>query len=182
LEKEVSALRAEVRQALNGLETCETPAAIPAEELSSLKEELAALAQLRTEDTERIQSAITALERKLNESDDSLAGLPGNLESLKAQIESLDEKIQPLSARVDKASKTADEVPQTVEDVQRDLVLLQDQARQIQERLQTMEERLEILAVEPTSEPQTPLHSDMHAIRENLDEIRRFMATVAQKI
>jgi len=42
--------------------------------------------------------------------------------------------------------------------------------------LETMESRIESLALQVSKDAKPPLHADMHAIRENLDEIRRFIA------
>jgi len=82
IEKEVSALRAEVRQALNGFESGQPSSEHESTELEALKTDVAELARLRMEEDERTQTALSGLEIKINDSTRAGAGIPERIEAL----------------------------------------------------------------------------------------------------
>ena len=75
MEKEVSALRAEVRQALNGFEEGRSSPENGSMELEKLKAEIVELARIRKEEEERIQTALSGLESKINDSARTSSGI-----------------------------------------------------------------------------------------------------------
>jgi chromosome segregation ATPase len=179
IEKEVSALRAEVRQALNGFESGVASTKHDSSELEAVKAELAQIARLRMEGEERTQSALSGLESKISESSRAGAGILERIEALANYIRRIEQQLQPLSNSVEEALRTSEGLPTTIEDVQRDLTSVREDYQQVHDRLEVLENRIEGVALQISKDPQPPLHADMHAIRENLDEIRRFIANKA---
>ena len=49
-------------------------------------------------------------------------------------------------------------------------------------KLEALAARASELATQPPAEPAPPLETDVHAIRENLEDIRRFMSALSQKL
>jgi len=129
LEKEVTALRAEVRQALTRVESLSAAASSP---------------RAQSGDGEKVRATLSALEAKLNQGMEALSGLP--------------EKVQMLAGQIPQVEKRA------------------------KERLDNIETMVEAFISRPRQDPDPPPPDDMHTIRENLDEIRRFMHTLSRKL
>ncbi len=60
--------------------------------------------------------------------------------------------------------------------------LLAEKLHGLGAQAESIEDRLATLLAQPPPEPAPPLEADVHAIRENLDQIRHFMSTLAQKL
>ncbi len=189
LEKEVLALRAEVRRAYQRVENLETtglqikqPLGLdPLKEISSLREELATAGRIRAAEHDRIQSEVGALQGKVSETLQTLTALPEKLESFSSQIRRLDQQYQPLTAGLAAVTGAIDGTPQMIADLSRDLTTLQEGFTQLQVRVQAMQEGL-VPQAPSLADPGLPGKTDMTMIRDNLDEIRRFMTTLSQKI
>jgi chromosome segregation ATPase len=190
LEKEVLALRAEVRRAYQRVENLEatglqvkrpSSGPDPLKEISSLREELANAGKIRAAEHDRIQSEVGALQGRVNETLQTLTALPGKLESFCSQIRHLDQQYQPLKEGLAAVSGAIDGTPQKIADLTLDLTTLREGFSQLQERVQAMQEGLDSRASSPAG-PGVPGQTDMTLIRDNLDEIRRFIITLSQKI
>jgi len=190
IDKEVSALKAEVRKAYERMDLLEAQApqatmlleAAPLKDLASLREEVAAAGRLHAEERLQMRSALSALEVKVDDSLQTLGKLPANLESLSSQVRHMDQKYQPLSQNLERMSNAANEVPQRLADIGSDVAALRAEFLQTRSQMKALEEKLHRLAVGPQPGSNTPAQGDMHTIRENLDEIRRFMAALSHKL
>lgn len=189
LEKEVFALKAEVRKAYERMESLEAqapPGTEPSEaaalsEISSLREEVVALGRLRTEEQEQMQSELGALEAKVNESFQILTKLPEKLESFSSQILRLEPQCQPLNQTPDEVSGAGSVVPQKITDLGRQATELREALLKARSQMQALQAQFDDFAAHPPLRGSAPAQVDMFAIRENLDEIRRFMTTLSRK-
>jgi len=190
LEKEVFALKAEVRKAYERMESLESqapPATEPSKtaalsEISSLREEVVALGRLRAEEQEQMQSELGALEAKVDESFEILTKLPEKLESFSSQILRLDQQYQPLSETLETVSSAASGAPQEIADLGRQATELRDELLQARSQMQALQAQFDNFAARPPLRASAPAQVDVCAIRENLDEIRRFMTTLSRKL
>jgi chromosome segregation ATPase len=181
MEKEVSALRAEVRQALNGFEEGGSSPEHGSTELEKLKAEIVEFAQIQKEEKERIQTALSGLESKIKDSSRTGTRIPERIESLATYIRRIEQQYQSLTSRVEEALQSSEGTTAKIEKRQRDIHALKQDNHQFNERLAALESRTEDLILQVSKGAQPPLHADMHAIRENLDEIRNFISNIASK-
>jgi chromosome segregation ATPase len=179
LDKEVSALRAEVRQAIARTEMLQAPHAPQALEVEPLKEQLAELHKVRTDESEKLRSALGALESKLNESILSLAWLPDRVQSLAGQIQRVEQRYQRQTDESD--PKMGDGMAAKAADLDNSISVLRQESLQLQARLQSVEAKIENVKEPSRGECGDLSNADMQAIRENLEEIRRFMTVLQQK-
>jgi chromosome segregation ATPase len=190
LEKEVFALRAEVRKAYERMELLEVPVAPAApagefarvKEVLTLKEELTAVSKSRSEDRERILSDLQALESRVGDRLQPLIKLPEKLESFSSQIRKIDQQYQPLSKTLEIVCNATNGAPQKIADLGKDFAALREEFLQTQSQMQALQEKLDGLETFAPQGDAAPTHGDMQAIRQNLDEIRRFMSTLSKKL
>lgn len=187
LEKEVSALKAEVRSAYERMESLERAAptadAAPTagEDLGELKKSLAAAIENRAEDHQWMESELAAMGAIVKECVDALEHLPQGIGSWADQIHRLDKLYQPLLPTLDKISREAYETSQKVVDLGKDNAAFQEALQHSRNRIQSLEDKLQSAhPVPPPGEPDEPV--EMHSIRQNLDEIRSFMAALSRKL
>lgn len=189
LEKEVLALKAEVRKAYERMESLEAqvppltePSEVPASgEISALKEEVAALGRLRAEEQQQMQSGLGALEAKVNESFQILTKLPEKLESFSSQVLQMEQQRQCLNLTPEKVSDAGSEAAQEITDLGRQAAELREALLQARSQMQALQAQFDNFAMHPPLRASAPAEVDMCAIRENLDEIRRFMTTLSRK-
>jgi predicted nucleic acid-binding Zn-ribbon protein len=189
LEKEVFALKAEVRKAYERMESLETqgaPVTAPSEatalsEISSLREEVAALGRLRTEERQQIQSELGALQTKVGESLEIVTKLPEKLESFSSQILRLNEQGQPLGQTAGEVPSGGNGDPQKITELGRQATELHAELLQARSQIQALQAQFDNFAAHPLLTASAQAQVDMYAIRENLDEIRRFMTTLSHK-
>jgi hypothetical protein len=178
LDQEVRALRAEVRQSISKVEVLSQQP--PAPHAPLLREEIAALNRQRADEGEKMRSALGALESKLNESLLSLSSLPEKVRNLTNQIQSVEQRCQPLAAALDR--NTGNKDPKKIQELDRSVESLRKEAQELQTRLQNIESKLQTDSRSPNGEPEVSYQSDLRTIRENLDDIRRFMSALGQKL
>ncbi len=190
IEKEVSALKAEVRKNYERIELLEThppQAAAPVEvvaleEFVSLREDFAAAGRIHEEEKSQMQSRLEILEARVGESLAALAELPGHMEAFTSQIRLMDQQYQSLAGTLAQLSKETHGIPQKTAELHRDVEQLGEEYLQTRMQIRAMEEKINSLLKPPTNGNNAPALGDMQAIRENLDEIRRFMATLSRKL
>ncbi len=178
MEKEIAALRAEVRQAISRAEALQQAAPVPqVPDVLPLKAELAELQKLRSDESEKMRVALGALESKLNESLVPLSSLAERVQSLAGQIQRVEQRFQPPAdpSRGDGASGK-------IAGLQEALSSLQKDWQQIEKRLRVLESRMEAAGKAAPGRGDNLTNSDVQVIRESLDEIRRFMLALHQKL
>ena len=178
LDQEVRALGAEVRQSINKVEVLAQQPAAP--EAPLLREEIAALNRQRSDEGEKMRSALGVLELKLNESLLSLSSLPEKVKSLASQIQSVEQRCQPPAAALDRNAGSRD--PKKIQELDHSVASLRKEAQELQTRLQSVESKLQTASRSSNGEPEVSYQSDLRAIRENLDDLRRFMSGLDQKL
>lgn len=177
LDQEVRALRAEVRQSINKIEAL--PQQPATSEAPLLREEIAALNRQRSDEGEQMRSALGALESKLNESLLSLSSLPEKVKTLASQIQSVEQRCQPPAPAHQTNGASKD--PGKVQELDRLVASLRKEAQDLQARLRSVESKLQPGSRQTNAGPEVSYQSDLRAIRENLDDIRRFMSALGQK-
>jgi chromosome segregation ATPase len=189
VENEVLALKAELRKAYErmesleaqGLQASESSEAAAHSEISSLREEVAALGRLRTEEQEQMQSELTALQAKANESLDIVTKLPEKLESFSSQILRLSEQCLPTNQTAGEAPNGGTGDPQKITELGRQATELHAELVQARSQIQALQAQFDNFAAPRLVKASAQAQVDMYAIRENLDEIRRFMTTLSHK-
>ncbi len=186
LQKEVSALKAEVRTSYERIELLESHPAktefAGSEEFSSLREDLASAVRLHAEERMQTQSRLDALEARVGESIAELATLPGQREAFASQCRIIEQRCQVLAGTQAELSKANQGLPEKTAELHKDVEQLGQEYLQTRTQLRALEERLNSLLKPPTNGNTTPSTGDMQVIRENLDEIRHFMATLTRKL
>lgn len=177
MEKEVAALRAEVRQALSRAEAIQSAPALQVPDVQPLKAELAELHRIRSDESEKMRLALGALESKLNESLRPLSGLAERVQSLAGQVKQVEQRFQP-AADLSGGDGTAGKIA----DFKEALSSLQKDWRQIEKRLRVLESRMEAAGKPAPGRSENLSNADVQVIRESLDEIRRFMLALHQKL
>ncbi len=190
LEKEVSALKAEMRKTYERIEVLETHnaqsttpvQAVTPQELASLREDLAAVRKRHEEERHRVLSRLEAFETNVGESFAAQAEYPGHLEALTAQVSLLDQQDQELSGTLSELSSAIRGIPQKTAELSKIVEQLGQEYLETRLQVHDLEEKINSV-VKPASCADGPRPSgDMHVIRENLDEIRRFMASLSRKL
>ena len=190
LENEVSALKAELRKNYERIERLESHSpeiatqteVVPIEEFESLREDCNASRMLHEEDKRQNQSRLELLEAKIGESLAGLSDVPGHMEAFTSRLRLMDQQYQVLSGTLADLSTATQGMPQKTAELQRDVERLGEEYLQARMQMQAVEERINSLVKPPTNGSSTPLSGDMQVIRENLDEIRRFMSTLSRKL
>jgi len=188
LEKEVLALGAENRRIFQRVELLESqcsPSAapdesVPQKELSSLREDVAAFSKLSMEEMCRLQAELTALDARLREGLQADVKRPERLASLTAEIHSLDEQYRPLCRSMERLDSCTSETARNIADLSGDVAALRGALQQAQLQIQFLQERLEGCKPAAPADASPPTVADIHLIRENLDEIRGFMAKMSR--
>ena len=191
LQKEVSALGAEVRKAYEHIDSLESAAAAafsvqeasPLIEVKSLREEMAAAGRLHGEEQEDVRSQLGSLRSKVEEAFQFLAALPEKVETQACQLSRLDQQYQPLTTMLEQVCTATNGAPQKIAELGREIEKLRGDMSQMQSQMQALTHRL----AEPVPPGKAvaggmPAQDDMCAIRENLDEIRRFMASMSRRL
>jgi len=191
LQKEVRALGAEVRRAyerIDSLESCaaaadSAPEASPAIEVSSLREEMAAAGRLHCEEQQEVRSQLSSLRSKLEETVQSLGALPERLESQASQLSRLDQQYQPLTRMLEQVCTATNGAPQKIAEQGCEIEKLRGDMSQMHSQLQALTHHLSGSAASgKTVAGSMPAQDDICLIRENLDEIRRFMASMSSRL
>ena len=190
LEKEVLALRAENRKTLERMELLEPqvfPTAVPREitsvqEMSSLKEDVAAFNKLGMEEMCRMQAELSALGTRVNEGFQIHEEFPEKLASLAAKIRSLDQQYQPLCQSIERLKSQTSAPLQNIAELSGEVFALREGLLQAQSQMQSLQVQIDSYAAPVAAEASPPTLTDIHLIRENLDEIRGFMAKMSRKI
>lgn len=177
MEKEVAALRAEVRQAISRAEALQAAPARQVPDVQPLRAELAELHKIRSDESEKMRLALGALESKLNESLVPLSGLAERVQSLAGQIQRVEQRFQPAGD-----SSGGDGAAGKIADLKEALSSLQKDWRQIEKRLRVLESKMEAAGKAAPGPSESLSNSDVQVIRESLDEIRRFMLALHQKL
>ena len=190
LEKEVLALGAENRKIFERVELLESQAlptatrtdVVAQKELSSLKEDVAAVSKLSMEEMCRMQAELSALGSRMNEGLPFHEKLPERLASLADEIRGLDQKYGPLCESVERLNSHTGGTEQSIADLSGDMVALRGGLQQAQSQIRLLQERIDGFTLTAAAEANPPTIADIHLIRENLDEIRGFMAKMSRKI
>jgi chromosome segregation ATPase len=190
LEKEVLALGAENRKIFERVESLESQALptatrseiVPQAELSSLKEDVTAFSKLSMEEMCRMQAELSALGARMKEGLPVHEKLPERLASLATEIHSLDQQYRPLCENMERLNRHASGTAQNVADLSDDLATLRGGLQQAQSQIQFLQERVDGFTTTAAAKASPPTVADIHLIRENLDEIRGFMAKMSRKI
>jgi chromosome segregation ATPase len=190
LDKEVSALKAEVRKAYERVELLEShlaetslpPEAAPLCEVASLREEFANADKQRAGKQQQIQKELSALEAKFCATLSGVAKFPEDMATISARIHHMNQQYQQLAETLEQVSQAANTVPPKTIELTREVDFLREECLQTRAQIQALEEKLNNLVPIPSYETTTPAQSDMHAIRDNLNEIRHFMATLSRKL
>jgi DNA repair exonuclease SbcCD ATPase subunit len=190
LEKEVLALRAENRKTLERMELMESqalPTAMPCEtaslqEMSSWKEDVAAFSKLGMEEMCRMQAELSALSTRVNEGFQIHEKFPEQLTSLAAEIRSLEQQYSPLCQSMERLSSQTSGTLQNITDLNGEVFALREGLLQAQSQIQSIQVQIDCYAAPAAAEASPPTLADIHLIRENLDEIRSFMAKMSRKI
>jgi uncharacterized protein YukE/archaellum component FlaC len=177
LDQEVRALRAEVRQSISKVEVLAQQPTAP--EAPLLREEIDALNRQRSDEGEKMRLALGALESKLNESLLSLSSLPEKVKTLASQIQNVEQRCQPPAAVLDRSGGNRD--PKKIQELDHSVASLRKEAQELQARLQNVESKLQPGSRPPNGESEVSYQSDLRAIRENLDDLRRFMSALGPK-
>lgn len=99
------------------------------------------------------------------------AELRTRLDNTVAGLEDMQNSLQRVTAR------SAD-----IGELKKNHHLLAEKLHDLGAQAESIEGRLATLLAQPLPEPLPPLEADVHAIRDNLDQIRHFMSTLAQKL
>ncbi len=190
LENELSALRTEVRKAHDRVKTLETkspnalqvPDPSTMRELSSLKEEVLAISRLRAEEHEQVRSQMSRLEIEVANRLEGLSQLMDRLETCSSRIQHLDEQYQPLSEIVARLVDAAEGAPKQLAELNREFSAFRTEFAQAKSQVQSLQERVQTQADRPLLDSSAASQGEMCIIRENLDEIRRFMTTLSRKL
>lgn len=190
IEKEVSALKAEVRKNYERIELLEThppqtaaqTEAVTLEEFVSLHEDFAAAGRLNEEEKLQTHSRLEVLEARVGESLAAVAELPGHMEAFTSQIRLMDQQYQSLAGTLAQLSKATHGIPQKTAELHRDVEKLGEEYLQTRMQIRAVEETINSLVKPPPNGNNAPGLGDMQVIRENLDEIRRFMGTLSRKL
>lgn len=190
LEKEVSALKAEVRKAYEHLELLDShatsaasaPPSVSLEAVETLRRDLADMAGNRAQESEQMHSEMAALGLKVRECLQTLAQLPEGMESFADQMLRIDQQYQPLLPALDQMSSATSEITQKMADLGRDYALLQEEFHQAHDRIRALEDRFDGMNPRQQADADNALPVDMYCIRKNLDEIRDFMADLSRKL
>jgi len=190
LEKEVLALRAESRKTMERMESLEAhayPTAMPGEngslqEMPSWKEDVTAVSKLGMEEMCRMQAELSALGTRVNEGLQIHENSPEKLASLAAEIRSLEQQYHPLCQSIEKLNSQTSGTLQNITDLNGQVFALREGLLQVQSQIQSLQAQIDCYAAPVAAETSPPTLTDIHLIRENLDEIRSFMAKMSGKI
>ncbi len=190
LENGLAALCADVRKVHDRVKTLEAKAPASAQtsdpaarkELFSLKEEVLAVNRLHTEEQAHVRSEMTRLETELSNRLEALAQIPQKMESCFSQIQRLDQRYQPLSEIVDRLADAADGAPKQLAELSREFSGIRTELLEAKSRMQVLQERIHAQGDRPSLEASAASQGEICLIRENLDEIRRFITTLSQKL
>ena len=190
LEKEVLALGAENRKIFERVELLESQALpkaasseiVPHRELSSLRDDVAAFSKLSMEEMCRMQAELSALGARVKEGLPDHEKLPERLESLAAGLSSLDQQYRPLLESMERLGSHTSGTAQNIADLRGDVTALSGGLQQAQLQLQFLQERVDGFKPTVAAETSPPTVADIHLIRENLDEIRGFMAKMSRQV
>jgi chromosome segregation ATPase len=164
LEMEVHALRAEVRQAINRLETIESYPLSSAQDLQSLRNEVETLKETHANELAKTQAAIAGLEAVLTERLSSVTGLPEDLKWVNQRCQFLEENLARVCQDLNGAfKKTAD--------LDDGITSILGESQQVRGELQALGEKLEQVMSQPPPEPRPPMEEDVHAIRNDLRRV-----------
>ena len=190
LEKEVLALKAESRNTFERMDLLESQAlstTAPCEvsslqEMSSLKEDVAAFSKLGMEEMCRMQAELSALGTRVNEGFQIHEKFPEKLALLTAEIRSLNQQYHPLCQTIERLNNHTSGASQQIADLSGEVAALREGLLQAQSQILSLQEQIDCFADPVAAETSPPTLADIHLIRENLDEIRNFMAKMSRKI
>ncbi len=180
LENEVHALRAEVHHGIKRIEALE--AGSPKNDASALREELSAIRSFQSDEGEKTQSVLTALESKLDSRLASLSQLPGQLAALADDLKRVDAQYQPLANEVESLRDATKGALKKLSDLFAEVTTVGSEAKRASAQLHALEEKISSQAPPAPVEPAPPLETEVRAIREGLDQIRQFMNSLSQKL
>ena len=152
LEAEVVALRAEVRQALAGLET---PESAPIEQIQK--------------ELEGLKSA----SKVANQHGSEIANLRRDNTAIVSALESLQQSVSSNTNHISEGSHV---------DSRAELDQIRSDVRGTLSRVETIGTKLEELSNHRSDEDPPALEADVQAIRKHLEQIRRFMGSVSEKV
>jgi chromosome segregation ATPase len=171
LETEVHALRSEVRQSLKRLEALEAASPVTALDLGGIKAELVGFKKMHAEQGDRIQAVFEAKLKK------ELAPLS----NIREQWSRIDQRQQSLEKRLEQIHEHETEASQEINDIGKSISSLHTQQEKVQSELRSAKEEIAAILSRPPEEPRPPLEEDVHAIRETLEELRRFLNSITKK-
>ncbi len=184
LGKEVAALKAEVRHAIDRLSAVEAPFVDTALEASPLRSDLDALSRLRAEDAERFRRELASVSEQFEAIGRSQAGFQARLESLAGLMARFERSSNSMEQRIELLTHSAAAIPERIAEVGHQSSNLQDELQKILARM----DQVEALLAEPaagamfTAAMKTPpAMDDMALIRQNLADIRMFMEGLSRK-
>lgn len=171
IETEVHALSAEVRQTFQRVETLEALSPTPSRDMGAIAEEMAGFKKMHSDQVEEVRAS---LELKLKR---ELAPLSKILE----QLTRIEEKQQSLDKSLDEIHGSGDVASQRIIEICNDISSLRSENEKLRNELHSAEEKIAAVLSHPPEEPRPPIEEDVHIIRETMDELRRFLSSIAQK-
>jgi chromosome segregation ATPase len=151
-------------------------------EVASLRAGVADAGRRLEVEIEQTQAKLRLLETTIGASQVAVAELPEHIENLASRLHLLDQQYHILAETLSRLTEATQGIPEKTAELDRDVERLGEEYVQTRMQVQVLEDRVAGLAVPPPNDHHSAGSGDMHVIRENLDEIRRFMATLSRKL
>lgn len=139
--------------------------------MGAIAEEMAGFKKMHSDQVEEVRAS---LELKLKR---ELAPLSKILE----QLTRIEEKQQSLDKSLDEIHGSGDVASQRIIEICNDISSLRSENEKLRNELHSAEEKIAAVLSHPPEEPRPPIEEDVHIIRETMDELRRFLSSIAQK-